>query len=203
MINPNPITPRESQQSPITLLLDQAHHGDSASAHEVWRQLHSEIHRIAQSLARGERAGSTIQASVLVNEAYLRLFGGTTPQWEDRNHFLNTVARSMGNFLIDYARARRADKRGGGNRSSPLTVEAGELVDHHVAYTDGAAEALAALDLLEQESPEAAQVARLRFLLGLNVEQTAETMGIATRTVKNKWAYAKAWLRSHLEKPAK
>ena len=188
-----------SENVPITLLLDQAHNGDCVAVHEVWRQLHSEIHRIAQALLRGERVVATLQASVLVNEAYLRLFGGVSPQWEDRKHFLNTVARSMSNFLIDYSRGRHAHKRGGGRRSVPLTFAAGELIDHESACSDDAAHALTALDLLERESPEAAEIARLRFVLGLSVEEVAETLELSQRTVKGKWAYAKAWLRLHLQ----
>ncbi len=182
----------------VTLLLDRAREGDADASAEVWQSMFAEIHRIARGFAGREGATPTIQASMLISEAYLRLFGGAIPEWNDRKHFLNTVAKSMGQFLIDHARSRDAKKRGGGWKAVPLTIAAGELTNFQTAQSDDAVNVIAALDVLELESPDAAEVARLRFVLGLSVEQTAEATGMATRTVKKKWQYAKAWLRHRL-----
>ena len=190
--------PELADRHRITLLLDQAREGDSKATEQVWREMYNEIHRIARGFADREGATPTIQASMLISEAYLRLFGGAIPEWNDRKHFLNTVAKSMGQFLIDHARSRDAKKRGGGWKAVPLTIAAGELTNFQTAQSDDAVNAIAALDVLELESPDAAEVARLRFVLGLSVEQTAEATGMATRTVKKKWQYAKAWLRHRL-----
>ena len=187
----------------ITLLLDDARAGDPNATEQVWNQMFAEIHRIAKGFTSRERATPSIQASMLINEAYLRLFKGDMPAWEDRTHFLNTVARSMGHFLIDHARARGAGKRGGERKAVSLTIAAGELANYDAAHSVEAAEAIEALDVLEQESPDAAEVARLRFVLGLSVEQAAEATGLAPRTVKKKWAYAKAWLRHRMAQQAK
>jgi RNA polymerase sigma factor (TIGR02999 family) len=190
----------ESDERPaVTLLLARASDGDSAATEQVWQQMYGEIHRIARGMFSRENVTPTIQASVLISEAYLRLFGGTVPQWKDSEHFLRTVANSMSHFLIDHARARKADKRGGGQKAVPLTIVAGELADYNTANSIGATEAIEALEVLAGESPDAAEVARLRFLLGLSVEQTARVIGLAPRTVKKKWAYAKSWLRHRLD----
>ncbi len=189
----------QSDCTPITVLLDQARDGDESAVEQVWRAMHTEIHQIAKGFAARENVGSTIQASVLINEAYLRLFGGQIPDWNDRTHFLNTIAKSMGRFLIDYARSKSANKRGGTRGQVSLTIAVGELGQLSEDATDAAGEALLAIDELEGHSAEAAEVARLRFVLGLTVEQTAQASGLAPRTVKKKWSYAKAWLRRHLD----
>jgi RNA polymerase sigma factor (TIGR02999 family) len=191
--------PEPADRHRITLLLDQAREGDSKATEQVWREMYTEIHRIARGFADREGATPTIQASMLISEAYLRLFGGVIPEWNDRKHFLNTVAKSMGRFLIDHARSRDAQKRGGGKKPLRLTISAGELSDYRAAHASSAGDALESLDMLEAESPDAAEIARLRFVLGLSVDQAAEVTGLAPRTVKAKWAYAKAWLRERLE----
>ncbi len=190
--------PELADRHRITLLLDQAREGDSKATEQVWREMYNEIHRIARGFADREGATPTIQASMLISEAYLRLFGGVIPEWNDRKHFLNTVAKSMGRFLIDHARSRDAQKRGGGKKPLRLTISAGELSDYRAAHASSAGDALEALDMLEAESPDAAEIARLRFVLGLSVDQAAEVTGLAPRTVKAKWAYAKAWLKERL-----
>ncbi len=190
--------PEPADRHRITLLLDQAREGDSKATEQVWREMYNEIHRIARGFADREGATPTIQASMLISEAYLRLFGGVIPEWNDRKHFLNTVAKSMGRFLIDHARSRDAQKRGGGKKPLRLTISAGELSDYRAAHASSAGDALEALDMLEAESPDAAEIARLRFVLGLSVDQAAEVTGLAPRTVKAKWAYAKAWLKERL-----
>ena len=189
---------RDDEKRTITLLLDQARDGDSTATEQVWNQLYAEIHRIARGFSAREGASPTLQPSMLVNEAFLRIFGGTIPDWNDRKHFINTVALSMSRFLKDRARARNADKRGGGRKPIPLTIAAGEIADYQTANSMPATDAFKALEALEAEAPDAAEVVRLRFILGLNVEQTAEIIGCSPKTVKNKWRYGQAWMRKHL-----
>jgi RNA polymerase sigma factor (TIGR02999 family) len=135
---------------------------------------------------------------MLVNEAFIKLFGGASVDWSNRQHFINTAARAMGHFLIDRARARDSAKRGGGRKAIPLTIAAGELADYHTAHSMPAAQAIDALTALEGEAADAAEVARFRFVLGFSVEETAEITGMAPRTVKKKWAFGKAWMRKYL-----
>ena len=140
---------------------------------------------------------------MLVNEAFIKLFSGAIPDWNNRQHFINTAARAMSNFLIDRARARRTARRGGNARAVPLTIAAGELADYDTAHSEQAVQAIDALEALESEAPDAAEVARCRFVLGLTVDQTAEIIGMSPRSVKNKWAYGKAWMRKYLDEKNK
>ena len=122
--------------------------------------------------------------------------------WDDRRHFWGSVGRAMGQFLIDLARTEGRLRRGGGRMRVPIEIAAGELEDVTRALSPGAIAALEALDRLEAESPECAQVARLRFLSGFSIEQTAILLDIAPRTVSKRWNFARAWLRRALSNDA-
>jgi RNA polymerase sigma factor (TIGR02999 family) len=115
--------------------------------------------------------------------------------WDDRRHFWGSVARAMGQFLIDLARTEGRLRRGGDRVRVPLEVVAGELEDVTRALSPLSIAAIEALDRLERESPECAEVARLRFLSGFSIEQTAIMLDIAPRTVSKRWNFARAWLR--------
>ena len=186
-------------QAEVTLILDRAVGGDEEAIRSVWEGLQQDIRAIAGRIMSNESPTPSMQATLLVNEAYIRLFSGNTPNWEDRRHFLNTVALSMSRFLIDRARQKEALRHGGGRRAIPLTVAAGELAHYETASSEKGAEALLAIEKLNEHAPDAAEVARLRFIHGLTVEQTSDVMNIASRTVKLKWKYAKAFIRKHLE----
>lgn len=187
-------SPDDARSLSITRLLNRAVEGDHEAAAAAWALVHAEVHRIATSLVAGESATPTLQPSVLVNEAYLRLFGAGESTWNDQRHFLNVVARSMSNYLVDRARSRRAVKRGGDRRRLPLTIAVGELANFATSHSDSGDLASEALDALAQAEPEVAEIARLRFILGLTVEQTADVCGVASRTVKKRWAFARAWM---------
>ena len=143
---------------------------------------------------RGERADHSLQATALVNEAYVRLVDARKVRWQDRTHFLAMSARLMRRVLVDYVRARGYQKRGGGAQRVTLVDALGGSDErpHDVVALDDALEALAALD--ERKS----RVVELRFFGGLSVEETAEVPGMSVETVMRDWKFAKLWLRREL-----
>ena len=170
-----------------------------ATADDPLPAVYDALRRLAEQRLAAERPGHTLQATALVHDVYLKLAGESPERWADTAHFFNTAAEAMRRVLVDHARARRRDKRGGGNgQRVPLS----DVAD--VATLDAAADPAdvlaldAAVAQLERISPEAGAVVRLRFYAGLSVERAAAAMGVTPRTVARKWAYARAWLREHL-----
>jgi RNA polymerase sigma factor (TIGR02999 family) len=155
--------------------------------------VYDELRRLADRYMRNEPAGHTLQATALVNEAYLRLVDVDRIQVESRAHFFALAARMMRRLLVDSARARGNDKRGGGLRKVPLD-EATDLADSRVDVR-----ALdAALSKLESIHPRKVQVVELRFFGGFSLEQTADTLQVSIDTVKRDWRFAKLWLLREL-----
>jgi RNA polymerase sigma-70 factor (ECF subfamily) len=154
--------------------------------------LYGELRRLAQHYMAGERAGHTLQPTALVNEAYLRLLDNRSPI-HDRTHLLAMAATMMRRILVDHARARGRDKRGGG--ATMVTLEdwaAATNAELDIIVLDDALTKFAALD------PQAARVVELRFFTGLSVDETAAALNISPATVKRDWAAARAWLRHEL-----
>jgi RNA polymerase sigma-70 factor (ECF subfamily) len=143
----------------------------------------------------GERADHTLQASALVNEAYLRLIDLKRMRWQDRAHFLAMAARLMRRILVDSARAKRNQKRGGGARKVVFdeTVLAGPETGRDLVALDDALQALAA------EHPRKSRVVELRFFGGLSLQETAEALQVSVDTVKRDWRFAKQWLLRELD----
>lgn len=159
--------------------------------------VHSELRAIALTHLRHERPDHTLQASALVNEAYLRLLGGNYPPWSDRLHFFRAAAEAMRRILIEHARSRLRAKRGGNRERVPLSAVS-------LASEQDPVELLAlneALQRLKEKDPRTADVAELRFFVGLSVEETATALEISERTVKREWALARAWLFNALREP--
>jgi RNA polymerase sigma factor (TIGR02999 family) len=157
--------------------------------------VYQELRRLAASYIRRERPGQTLQPTALVHEAYLRLMKDKPGRWQNRAHFCAIAAHSMRQILIERARARGAQKRGGARHRVTLDealVAGGERSIDLVAL-DEALERLAAFD------PEQARLVELRFFGGLTVEETAEAMSISAATVKRHWAVASAWLARELQ----
>jgi RNA polymerase sigma factor (TIGR02999 family) len=156
--------------------------------------VHEELHRIARRCMAGEREGHSLQATALVNEAYVRLVDGKAVEWHDRAHFLAVSARIMRRILVDHARARGAHKRGGADarvtfdEALVVTLEARE----DFVALDDALEALATFD--ERKS----RVVELRFFGGLSVEETAAVLKVSVDTVMRDWRLAKAWLQAEM-----
>jgi RNA polymerase sigma factor (TIGR02999 family) len=156
--------------------------------------VHRELHQIARRCMAGERAGHSLQATVLVNEAYLRLVDTKAVAWHDRAHFLAVAARVMRHILVDHARARHAKKRGG--PATRVTFDEALLVTNEprgdFVALDEALEALAVFD--ERKS----RVIELRFFGGLSIEETASVLKVSPETVKRDWRLAKAWLQREM-----
>ena len=168
--------------------------GDGAALDRLVPLVEAELHRIARRCVYGERIGHSLQATALVNEAYLRLVDAQRVRWQDRSHFLAMAARLMRRVLVDHARARGYQKRGGGAIRVTLVEGLGGTDErpHDVVALDEALTALAALD------GRKSRVVELRFFGGLSVEETARELGVSTDTVLRDWKFAKAWLRRQL-----
>lgn len=183
------------ERTRITLLLAAASEGDRAARDRLLALVQSELHAIAQARMRHERRGHTLQATALVNEAYVRLLGKDGVEWANRSHFYRAAAEAMRKILIDHARARNAQKRGGGRAALDISGVA------DAAEEDSAG--LLALDetlvRFEKVDAQAAEVVRLKFYAGLSDAAVAETVGISERTVRRDWAFARGWLRDALE----
>ncbi len=179
-------------------LVERAQAGDSGAAEELIPVVYDELRRIAGAYMKRERPGQTIQPTALVHEAYLRLLKDKKQDWQGRTHFLAIAATSMRQILVERARAKHTEKRGGDRER--ITLEEGALADRDEtgAAGDVALDLLAideALDRLAEIDPQQARVVELRFFGGLTIEETAAAIEVSPATVKRHWAMAKAWLR--------
>lgn len=168
--------------------------GPPADVGTLVEDVYVELRRLATAYVRRERAQS-VQATELVHEAYLRLAKDTAPVWRDRTHFLAIAAIAMRRLLIERARARHAEKRGGARVQ--VTLDEGLLVDQGTSLDLVALDR--ALTALARQDSQQARIVELRFFGGLSVEDTAAALGISPATVKRHWAVARAWLLRELE----
>ena len=173
----------------VTQLLKAMRAGDAQAAEDLLPLVYAELHRLARSYMRRERPDHTLQATALINEAYLRLVGEDV-DWNSREHFIGLAAHVMRRVLVDYARTRNAEQRGGGLKrvemQDDLAISAEQL--------DQVEELDEALKKLEKENPRQARVVELRYFGGLSVEQIGAMLQIAPRSVKRDWALARIWL---------
>jgi RNA polymerase sigma factor (TIGR02999 family) len=185
---------RTSGSVDVTALLVAWGKGDAAALERLVPLVQNELHRIAERCMRRERAGHTLQTTALVNEAYVRLVDVQRINWHDRAHFLAMSARLMRRVLVDHARARKYQKRGGGAVKVTLVEELGGSNErpHDLVALDDALDALAKID--ERKS----RVIELRFFGGLSVEETASVLKVSADTVMRDWKLAKAWLLREL-----
>ncbi len=179
-----------------TVLLEAWAQGDQAAFNELLPLVHDELRRLAQRHMNHERTGHTLQATALVHEAYLRLIDVNRVQWQNRAHFFAMASRAMRRILVDSARARKYQKRGGGalkvSFDQALTV-AVEPDQDLVALDD-------ALSALAQVDRRKSQVVEMRFFGGLSVEETATALHVSADTVMRDWRLAKVWLLRELKK---
>jgi RNA polymerase sigma factor (TIGR02999 family) len=177
----------------VTGLLVAWRNGDRGALEHLIPLVYDELHRIAENQLRRERQGHTLQPSAIVHETYLKLVDRPTPNWQGRVHFFAVAARAMRQVLVDYARRRAAQKRGGGAALSMLETElASRPREVDVMAVDEALKKLAGLD------PVQAQLVELRFFGGLTVDEAAAALQISNATVHRKWVVARAWLHREL-----
>ena len=178
----------------ITLMLKAWGNGDGAALEQLSSIVYDELHRLAHRHLRQERHGHTLQTSALVNEAWLRLIDAEQVDWQNRAHFFGVSAQLMRQILVDFARSRQSQKRGG----EVCRITLGEAADvalereMDLVALDDALNALAALDLRQSK------VVEMRFFGGLSLEETAEVLKVSPGTVRRDWRMARAWLHREL-----
>jgi RNA polymerase sigma factor (TIGR02999 family) len=182
------------EQEDVTGLLLAWGEGDASALARLTPLVHEELRRLARHYMRRERPDHTLQPTALVNEAFLRLIDANRVQWQNRSHFFGVSARLMRQILVDIARRRGYQKRGGGAHRTAL--------DDAMAVVEEPGDDLvaldAALDALSQVDVRKAQVVEMRFFGGMTVEETALALGVSGETVKRDWRLAKAWLKRRL-----
>jgi len=177
-----------------TVLLGRIADGDPAAAEELLPLIYDELRRLAGKRMGQERSDHTLQATALVHEAYMRLVGPKQARWNDRAHFFRTAARAMRAVLVDHARAKQAEKRGGGLAAVELGSEISqpERPELDVLILDETLQRLAARD------EQLGKIAELHFFGGLTHEEVAEALEVSVRTIERGWRTARAWLQSEL-----
>jgi RNA polymerase sigma factor (TIGR02999 family) len=193
----------ESRQDTVTRLLAQVREGRSGAFDELFPLVYEEIHTLARGQRRRWEGDETLNTTALVHEAYLRLVDQTSPAWRNRAHFLAVAARAMRHVLIDHARIRQAQKRGGKRRRLSL----GEIEETLAGKGDPARardEALVALETslasLEAENERQSRIVECRFFAGMTIRETAEALGVSHATVERDWAAAQVWLYRDLKR---
>jgi len=181
--------PYESE-SAVTQLLARWRSGDQQALDALMPLVYDELRRLARHHLRMERSDHTLQSTALVHEAYMRLAGRSSPEWQNRAHFFGIAAHLMRQILVEHARGRDAAKRGGG--ATRLTLDeslvSSQQKDVDVIVLDKALQELTQLDAQQ------GRIVELRFFAGLTIEDTSEVLGISPATVKRDWVTARAWL---------
>jgi RNA polymerase sigma factor (TIGR02999 family) len=174
----------------VTDLLTRWRSGDRRALDDLMPVVYEELRLLARHYLRNEPSDHTLQSTALVHEAYVRLVGQKTPDWQGRTHFYGVAARLMRQILVDHARRRHADKRGG----NAITL----TIDERIVGSGREEVDLLALDealnRLAEHSSQESQIVELRFFAGLSIDETAEVLGVSPATVKRGWTIARAWL---------
>lgn len=180
---------------PTTLMLRAAGAGEPGAAEELLPLVYEELRSLARSKLLKEAPGQTLQPTALVHEAYLRLVGNEDPGWDGKGHFFGAAASAMRQILVERARRKRADKRGGGRRKVPLDpIEPlSEPPSDEVLAVDEAVKRLERLD------PRKGQIVNLRYFARMTTAETAAALGISVGTVGREWRFIRAWLNCELQ----
>lgn len=178
----------------VTELLERWSQGDQEALEQLMPLVYDELHRLAGAYLRRERRDHTLQPTALVNEAYLRLIDQRNARWHNRAQFFGVAAQLMRRILVDHARARHAEKRGGSQEDLSLSIvrHFGEKPDLDVLALHDVLHRLAEID------PEQSRIVELRFFGGLTIAETAEVLHSSHATVEREWRMARAWLRREL-----
>jgi RNA polymerase sigma factor (TIGR02999 family) len=181
-------------QPNVTAMLRELSEGRVGALDRLMSVLYEELRRLARAQLQGERPDHTLDSTALVHEAYLRLVESNQIQWQDRHHFVAVAARAMRRVLIDYARARKREKRGGG----AAFVSLGAALDAPIMQTEELLELDEALGRLEALNDRACRVVECRGFAGMSVEETAQALRTSPATVKRDWVFSRAWLNREL-----
>jgi RNA polymerase sigma-70 factor, ECF subfamily len=187
----------QHKSAEITEILRKWGDGNQEALEILLPLVYDELHRQASRFLRRERSNHTLQTTALINEAYLKLINQREVSWQNRAHFFGIAAQAMRRILVDYAKSRYREKRGGKDEALPL-----EMVTLAVSGEKGIdLEALdQALTRLGEFDTRQARIVELRYFSGLSIEETAEVLGISPATVKSDWKSAKAWLYREITK---
>ena len=180
--------------SEITQILREIRGGNQHGAEQLLSLVYTELKRIAAQKMAGEAPGNTLQPTALVHEAWIKLVGDGDAFFENRAHFFAAAAEAMRRILVDSARRKRAVRRGGGATREEL--EEAHLIQHVVP--DELLAVDEALDLLAKQDPAAANLVKLRYFVGMTMDEAAITMGLSLRNTERTWTYARAWLRRQI-----
>jgi RNA polymerase sigma factor (TIGR02999 family) len=181
--------------SDLTHILDRAQRGDPQAAEELLPLVYDELRRLAARKMANEPPGQTLQPTALVHEAWLRLTKEPGLRWNGRQHFFRAAPEAMRRILVDRARQRACAKRG----HDPSHTELSDSKLEAVAPDDQILAVHAALDELARRDPASAELVKLRFFVGLNMAEAAESLGLPLRTAGRRWTFAKTWLRAEIQ----
>jgi RNA polymerase sigma factor (TIGR02999 family) len=187
----------QNEAAEITQMLREWSDGKPEALENLLPLVYGELHRQAASFLRKERPGHTLQTTALINEAYLKLIDRRDVNWQSRTHFFAVAAQAMRRILVDYARAKHREKRGGDNIK--LSLEAATLV----AAEEKGVDLIAldeALNKLAERDEQQARIVELHYFSGLSLEETAEALHVSRATVARDWEAARAWLHRELTK---
>ena len=187
----------EKKSNEITAMLHEWSSGKQFALEALLPLVYDELHKQAARFLRRERVGHTLQTTALIHETYLKLIDQREVNWQNRAHFFGIAAQAMRRILVDYAKARHREKRGGANENLPLedfTVAVSGEREIDLEELDQALNRLAAMDARQ------ANIVELRYFGGLSIEETAEVLHISPATVKTDWKSAKAWLYQEITK---
>ena len=181
--------------SEITLALQAVGRGEAQSADALLPLVYEQLRRLAAARLAQEAPGQTLQATALVHESWLRLVTDHDQQWENRAHFFGAAAEAMRRIMIENARRKSRLKRGG----DLLRIDIADIGLAETTPDDKILMINEALDALQEVYPELARLVVMKFFAGLTNEEAAETLGVAERTVRRQWAFAKAWLLHRIQ----
>ncbi len=183
--------------SDITLLLQAIKDGDAAAVDKIFPLVYAELRKLAAAQMTKERPGHTLQTTALVHEAWLRLGGEVNANWNGRGHFFGAAAEAMRRILVDHARRKQAERRGGGKSNlniADLEIAVEQTDDEQILAVNEALEKLTAVH------PEDAELVKLRYFAGLTLEQAATSQGISLAAAKRSWTFARAWLHREMQR---
>ena len=184
----------------VSQLLQRWSEGDRNALDQLTPLVYDELHRMARRYMQQQPAGHTLQTTALIHEAYLRLIGQREKHWENRAHFFGVAAQAMRHILVDYARARKMAKRGGGAHQVSLDEALTIGPEHGLEGSNDLVALNDALDALAKLDQRQSQIVELRFFGGLTEEEISEVLKVSTRTVRSDWRLARSWLLRELDK---